>query len=56
MDCIAHRKMKNCTWPADPEPCDGLVGVPPPVLHDVAADQGAGSTEPGFAMNCNATC
>ena len=37
--------------PADPEPADGLEGGPPPVLHDVAPDQGARPPQAGLAVD-----
>ena len=37
--------------PADPEPGDCLHGRPPPVLHDVAADQRPGPAQPSLAVH-----
>ena len=34
-----------------PEPCDGFQRGPPPVFHDVAPDERAGSAEAGLAVD-----
>ena len=43
------------TWSTDPEPGNGLVGVPPPVLHDVAPNQWSSPAQSGFAVNGDST-
>ena len=37
--------------PADPEPSDDVHGGPAPVLHDVAADEGARPAQAGLAVH-----